>query len=62
METIRIKCDRKGGYVEAIEFDSIGLTFAKSGKAHNVVSRHVLRVLTTMCDHDIGVVIHEPHR
>ncbi len=59
MEAIRIKCDRINGYVEAREFDCVGITFARSGKAHNVVSRGVLRTITTMCDHDIGVVVHD---
>ena len=54
---IQIRCERKCGYVNAYVGDCVGITFAVGGHAHNVVTHEVSRALTTMCDHDIGVVV-----
>lgn len=56
-ECLHIKCSREGGYMEAYEFDSVGITFAKSGNVHSPVSHDVCRTITTFCDHDLGVVV-----
>lgn len=56
---LAIPCDRQSGVVYAYDGDCVGITFMAGGKAHNVVSHGVSRALTTMCDHDIGVVTYE---
>lgn len=48
------------GIVEAHEFDSVSLTFGMSTKSkpHSpVMMNGICKTITTMCDHDIGVVI-----
>lgn len=57
--TLLLPCDRKGGVVRGYVGDSVGITFAKSGKAHNVVSRGECRTITASCDHDLGVIVDE---
>lgn len=54
---LRIKCDRGGQ--NAYEGDSVGITFAKKGNVHSPVTHQKARTITTMCDHDIGVVVYE---
>lgn len=54
---VKIKCSRDKGYMEAKEGDSIGITFAQSGNTHTPVKEGISRTITTMCDHDIGVVV-----
>lgn len=36
--------------------DSVALTFAKSKDVHTPVMRGMCKTLTTMCDHDVGVI------
>lgn len=55
MEKLMIPCER--GYVPAYEGDSVGITFMLSGNVHTPVTHNLSRALTTMCDHDIGVVV-----
>ena len=50
-------CERSDGHVVGFPGDSVGLTFAASGKAHSVVSRLICRTITTMCDHDLGAIV-----
>lgn len=53
---ILFRCNRQEpmrGYVG----DSVGITFAKSGNVHTPVTHGISRTITTMCDHDIGVVV-----
>lgn len=54
-DSLSIPC--YNGSKEAYEGDSVGITFAKSGRVHNPVTHSVSRAITTMCDHDIGVVV-----
>lgn len=56
-ERIMIKCNRDCGYIEAFEGDSVGITFMISGHVHTPVTHQISRTITTMCDHDIGVVV-----
>lgn len=51
--------DKSDGYERGYAGDSVGITFATNGKAHSVVSRGISRTITTMCDHDIGVILDE---
>lgn len=37
--------------------DSVGITFMQSGNTHTPVTHGLARTITTMCDHDIGVVV-----
>lgn len=48
------------GVVEAHLGDCVSLTFGMSKKnvPHTPVKRSVCKSLTTMCDHDIGVVVY----
>ena len=55
---ILFKCDRAEpmrGYAG----DSVGITFAKSGNVHTPVTYGISRTITTMCDHDIGVIVED---
>ena len=49
------------GIVEARPFDCVSLTFvmSKAVPPHTPVMPNVAKTVTTMCDHDIGVVIED---
>lgn len=49
------------GIVEAYDGDSVSLTFGMSRKSlpHSPIMHGVSETITTMCDHDIGVVVDE---
>jgi len=51
--------DKYAGYEWGYDGDSIGITFATNGKAHSVVTKGIVRTITTMCDHDIGIILDE---
>lgn len=55
---LAIPCSRDEP-MEAREGDSVGITFMKSGNTHTPVTEGVSRTITTMSDHDIGVVVKE---
>lgn len=60
MEKKTIKFLSSHGIVEAIEFDCVSLTFGMSKKnlPHTpVMSGGVCKTITSMCDHDIGVIV-----
>lgn len=57
-ESIRFSSSH--GIVEAHEFDCVSLTFGMSKKTipHTpVMMNGICKAITTMCDHDIGVVV-----
>ena len=49
------------GVVDAMPYDCVSLTFGMSKVVlpHTPVMRKICKSLTTMCDHDIGVVIED---
>lgn len=60
MKKKTIKFLSSHGIVEGREWDCVSLTFGMSRKClpHTpVMSQGVCRALTTMCDHDIGVIV-----
>lgn len=57
MEKIKIPCDRVGGCMDAYDGDSVSITFMLSRNVHSPVTHQLAHALTTMCDHDIGVVV-----
>lgn len=60
MKKKTIKFLSSHGIVEGKEFDSVSLTFGMSKKnlPHTpVMSGGVCKTITTMCDHDIGVIV-----
>lgn len=56
---IKIKCNQKQRFIKAYEGDSVGITWAKSGNARTPVTHQISRTITSMCDHDIGVVVED---
>lgn len=59
MEKETIKFISSHGIVEAKEFDCVSLTFGMSARTlpHTPIMVAICKTITTMCDHDIGVVI-----
>lgn len=45
--------------MKGYEGDSVGITFVKSGNVHTPVTHGLARTITTMCDHDIGVIVED---
>lgn len=56
MEYLLIKWNRSEP-MKAYKGDSVGITFMLSGNVHTPVTHNISRTITTMCDHDIGVVV-----